>query len=177
MLKNIFTTLRNCQCLNKSYSTSTALEPRKLLFPPKYLKSRQVWVENLDTIDEKKMGLLDLHPEVFADSPRIDVIHQNVRWQRMYGYVCYAHTKVRSEVRGGGRKPFPQKGMCNVKLLEGSSILYFFFNRVRTIKAWFNTQSFVERGRSDSRSTIANSSFLYVAILYTSNGFNIYLIN
>ncbi|KAI4461081.1 50s ribosomal protein l4 [Holotrichia oblita] len=111
MLKNIFTTLRNCQCLSKSYSTLNPLEPRKLLFPPKYLKPRQAWVENLDTIDEKKLGLIDLHPEVFADSPRIDVIHQNVRWQRMYGNVCYAHTKVRSEVRGGGKKPFPQKGL------------------------------------------------------------------
>lgn len=86
-------------------------EKRSLLFPPKYQKPRQVWVENLDTIDEKKLGLIDLHPDVYAVNPRIDVIHQNIRWQKMYKYVSYAHTKTRSEVRGGGRKPWPQKGM------------------------------------------------------------------
>lgn len=42
--------------------------------------------------------------------PRIDIIHQNVTWQQKYRYVSFAHTKVRSEVRGGGRKPWPQKG-------------------------------------------------------------------
>lgn len=85
-------------------------EARELLYPPKYQKPRQVWLENLNTIDEKKLGLLDLHPDIFAAQPRIDIIHQNVRWQSLYRYVSYAHTKVRSEVRGGGRKPWPQKG-------------------------------------------------------------------
>lgn len=70
-----------------------------------------MWVENLDTIDEKKLGIKELNAEIFATNPRIDIIHQNVRWQRLYRYVSYAHTKVRSEVRGGGRKPWPQKGM------------------------------------------------------------------
>lgn len=110
IFKNIILNLKHNHSIIKSYSTSAAIDPRKLLFPAKYLKPRQVWVENLDTIDEKKLGLIDLHPDVFAVSPRLDIIHQNVRWQRLYGYVSYAHTKVRSEVRGGGRKPFPQKG-------------------------------------------------------------------
>ncbi|EFN89342.1 39S ribosomal protein L4, mitochondrial [Harpegnathos saltator] len=75
-----------------------------------YQKSRQVWLENLDTIKEKKLGFVTLHPHIFAATPRIDIIHQNVRWQKMYRWVCYAHTKTRTEVRGGGRKPWPQKG-------------------------------------------------------------------
>lgn len=84
--------------------------PKQLLYPAKYQKPRQVWLENLDTIDEKKLGLLELHPHVFAQAPRIDIIHQNVRWQKNYRFVSYAHTKLRFEVRGGGRKPWPQKG-------------------------------------------------------------------
>ncbi|KRT79434.1 ribosomal protein, partial [Oryctes borbonicus] len=111
MFKSIFIMLRNCQSIHRVYSTSNIVEPRKLLFPPKYIKPRQVWVENLDTIDERKLGLVELHPEIFASSPRIDIIHQNVQWQRLYRYVSYAHTKTRAEVRGGGKKPFPQKGL------------------------------------------------------------------
>ncbi|XP_036140525.1 39S ribosomal protein L4, mitochondrial isoform X2 [Monomorium pharaonis] len=76
-----------------------------------YQKPRQVWLENLNTIEEKKLGLITLHPHIYAAAPRIDIIHQNVRWQQMYRWVCYAHTKTRAEVRGGGRKPWPQKGL------------------------------------------------------------------
>lgn len=52
-----------------------------------YQKPREVWIENLDTIKEKKLGLITLHPHIYAGAPRIDVIHQNIRWQRMYRYV------------------------------------------------------------------------------------------
>ncbi|XP_011158267.1 39S ribosomal protein L4, mitochondrial isoform X3 [Solenopsis invicta] len=75
-----------------------------------YQKPRQVWLENLNTIEEKKLGLVTLHPHIYATAPRIDIVHQNVRWQKMYRWVSYAHTKTRAEVRGGGRKPWPQKG-------------------------------------------------------------------
>lgn len=73
-------------------------------------KPREVWIENLDTIEEKKLGLLNLHPEIFAAQPRIDIIHENVKWQRLYNFVSYAHTKTKAEVRGGGKKPWKQKG-------------------------------------------------------------------
>ncbi|KAK2575719.1 hypothetical protein KPH14_012108 [Odynerus spinipes] len=72
-------------------------------------KPREAWVENLDTIEEKKLGLITLHPEIFAASPRIDIVHENVKWQKLYRFVSYAHTKTRAEVRGGGRKPWRQK--------------------------------------------------------------------
>lgn len=98
-------------CSNVIPTSSKEIVPRVLQHPPQYEKPRQIWVENFDTIDEQKLGIIDLHPHVFATNPRIDIVQQNVKWQRNYKFVCYAHTKVRSEVRGGGRKPWPQKGM------------------------------------------------------------------
>lgn len=52
-----------------------------------YIKPRQAWIENLDTIEEKKLGLMTLHPDIFGAQPRVDVIHENVRWQQLYRYV------------------------------------------------------------------------------------------
>ncbi|KAJ8978485.1 hypothetical protein NQ317_002072 [Molorchus minor] len=105
MLNNIVK-LRNSVFITRNLSTSlvpsencsnAGIESRKLMYPPKYQKPRQVWLENLDTIQEKKLGLLTLHPAVFAANPRIDIIHQNINWQRLYRYVSYAHTKSRFE--------------------------------------------------------------------------------
>nr|CAG4642073.1 EOG090X0EDZ [Eurycercus lamellatus] len=83
---------------------------RTLAFPPKFREPRQVWISNLDTVEEEKLGLIDLHPLVFAEKPRMDIITNNIRWQKLYRFVSYANAKVRDEVRGGGRKPYPQKG-------------------------------------------------------------------
>lgn len=52
-----------------------------------YQKPRQVWLENLDTVEEKKLGLITLHPHIYAAAPRIDIIHKNVHWQKMYRWV------------------------------------------------------------------------------------------
>uniref|UniRef100_A0A1A9WUF9 Large ribosomal subunit protein uL4m n=1 Tax=Glossina brevipalpis TaxID=37001 RepID=A0A1A9WUF9_9MUSC len=71
---------------------------------------RQVWIENIDDVQERKLGIIELHPDVFAAQPRVDVIQENIEWQRKYRFVSFAHTKTRAEVRGGGRKPWPQKG-------------------------------------------------------------------
>ena len=57
---------------------------RNLDFPPKVLSPRQIWVDNLDTLEENKLGLVDLHPEIFACSPRIDLVHLNTTWQNNY---------------------------------------------------------------------------------------------
>lgn len=124
-LKHFLPATRTCS------SHAPLIEPRQLAFPPKYQKPRQAWVENLDTIDEKKLGIIDLHPDIFGANPRIDIIHDNVRWQRLYRYVSYAHTKTRMEVRGGGRKPWPQKGLGRARhgsirspLFKGGGIIH-----------------------------------------------------
>lgn len=78
---------------------------------PQYTKPREVWIENIDTIEEQKLGLFELHPSVYACVPRVDIIQRNVVWQRKYRWVSWANTKTRAEVRGGGRKPWPQKGL------------------------------------------------------------------
>jgi len=87
------------------------LTSRKLDFPPKFRSPRQVWISNLDAVEEEKLGMINIHPDVFASLPRVDVLHENIRWQQLYRHVSYANTKVKHEVRGGGRKPRPQKGM------------------------------------------------------------------
>uniref|UniRef100_A0A8C4R9W6 Large ribosomal subunit protein uL4m n=1 Tax=Eptatretus burgeri TaxID=7764 RepID=A0A8C4R9W6_EPTBU len=71
---------------------------------------RQAWLESMRDYDEQHLGLVDLHPDVFGVPPRLDILHQVVAWQRNYKRISHAHTKTRAEVRGGGRKPRPQKG-------------------------------------------------------------------
>ncbi|XP_076765807.1 mitochondrial ribosomal protein L4 [Xylocopa sonorina] len=117
-LRNVVTRLQICShqaltfCTKVVEQTSSPIISKRDYADERffYEKPREVWLENLDTVQRKKLGLVLLHPDVYAASPRIDIIHQNVQWQRMYRFVSYAHTKTRAEVRGGGRKPWPQKG-------------------------------------------------------------------
>ncbi|XP_075994582.1 large ribosomal subunit protein uL4m [Genypterus blacodes] len=77
---------------------------------PSHLSPVRAWVETLQRQDSEPVGLAHLHPDVFAVPPRLDILHQVERWQRNYKRISHAHTKVRSEVRGGGKKPWKQKG-------------------------------------------------------------------
>jgi len=49
-------------------------------------------------------------PEVFNYKFNPPLIHQVLRWHLAKTHYSWAHTKTRAEVRGGGRKPWPQKG-------------------------------------------------------------------
>ncbi|XP_014283797.1 large ribosomal subunit protein uL4m [Halyomorpha halys] len=104
------TSTQTTEITSQNQEQSFPLVSRNLKYLSQYEPPRQAWYENLDSLEEKKLGIVDLHPDVFGVMPRIDVIHENVRWQRDYQRVSYAHTKVRNEVQGGGRKPWPQKG-------------------------------------------------------------------
>lgn len=57
---------------------------RNLPFLNPYEPPRQAWVENLDSVKEQKLGLVDLHPDIFGVMPRLDVIHENIKWQTHY---------------------------------------------------------------------------------------------
>lgn len=56
------------------------------------------------------VGELKLADEVFAVKINTDLIHQALVCQTSKQRQVLAHTKTRAEVRGGGRKPWKQKG-------------------------------------------------------------------
>ena len=61
-------------------------------------------------IKREKVGELDLKDSIFGVEVRGDVLHEVVTWQRACRRSGTASTKTRGEVRGGGRKPWRQKG-------------------------------------------------------------------
>lgn len=73
----------------------------EIQFNPKFVEPREVWIENLNSDD--KQGIMTLNSKVFAATPRMDIIHLNIEWQRKYRFVSFAHAKLRFECRGGGR--------------------------------------------------------------------------
>lgn len=99
LLRNILTKFEGCSNRLARYSSSITAENENPEIKPIisiseaiaegkfYEKPKQVWLENLDTIQERQLGLMLLHPDVFGAQPRIDILHQNVRWQKLYKYV------------------------------------------------------------------------------------------
>lgn len=65
---------------------------------------------DLYNIKGEKVGETDFPDEVLNLKFSPSLVHQVMRWQSLNTYFPYAHTKTRGEVRGGGRKPWPQKG-------------------------------------------------------------------
>lgn len=61
--------------------------------------------------DGKSSGDISLDAEVFGIEPNMDVLHQVVTAQLAAARAGTAKTKTRSEVRGGGAKPWRQKGL------------------------------------------------------------------
>lgn len=61
--------------------------------------------------DGKQSGDIDLDADVFGIEPNMDVLHQVVTAQLAAARAGTASTKTRGEVRGGGRKPWRQKGL------------------------------------------------------------------
>ena len=55
-------------------------------------------------------GKISLPEQVFGQPWNADLVHQVVASMRSDARVNLAHTKTRGEVRGGGKKPWKQKG-------------------------------------------------------------------
>lgn len=58
----------------------------------------------------QEIGEINLPKEIFDVKVNYDLLHQAVITQTAGGRLDLAHTKKRSEVRGGGKKPWRQKG-------------------------------------------------------------------
>ncbi len=65
----------------------------------------------LFTADGKTAGEIELDAEIFGIEPNLAVLHQVVTAQLAAKRSGTASTKTRGEVRGGGRKPWRQKGL------------------------------------------------------------------
>ena len=63
-----------------------------------------------------EVGTVDLKPEIFEIEPNEAVVHQYVVNYLARQRQGNAKTKERSEVRGGGKKPFRQKGTGNARM-------------------------------------------------------------
>ena len=69
----------------------------------------------LKTAAGKSAGELDLDADVFGIQPNVPVMHQVVTAQLAARRAGTQSTKTRSEVSGGGKKPFKQKGTGNAR--------------------------------------------------------------
>jgi large subunit ribosomal protein L4 len=65
----------------------------------------------LYTADGERVGDVDLNPDIFGIEPNVAVMHQVVNAQLAAARAGTHSTKTRAEVRGGGRKPWRQKGL------------------------------------------------------------------
>jgi len=74
--------------------------------------SREGWIENLsNTGDDNTNELIKLHPDVWAIRPRLDIIYQNLEWQKWYKKIDWEYEKDRYEMEyHQTRRPWPQKG-------------------------------------------------------------------
>jgi len=61
--------------------------------------------------DGTRAGEIELDADVFGIEPNMAVLHQVINAQRAAARRGTASTKTRAEVRGGGRKPWRQKGL------------------------------------------------------------------
>jgi len=69
--------------------------------------------------EKQKVGTIQLRDDVFGVEVNIPLVHQVLKAQLAGRRQGTAKTKTKSEVRGGGRKPFRQKGTGNAR--QGSS--------------------------------------------------------
>lgn len=65
------------------------------------------WVSS---VTSHRVGVCHLPAELFAQPIRLDILQRAVEWERSRARADRTAVKNRSQVRGSGRKPHPQKG-------------------------------------------------------------------
>ena len=78
----------------------------------------------LKSISGKSLGEVSLDEKVFGVEPNIHVMHLALRRQLDNGRAGTACTKTRSEVSGGGKKPWKQKGTGRARAGSNRSPLF-----------------------------------------------------
>ncbi|TPP60946.1 39S ribosomal protein L4 mitochondrial [Fasciola gigantica] len=75
-------------------------------------EARKAWIETLRSNETNfPVGLMDLHPDIFAAFPRMDLVYRNLYWQAHYRLVDWRCITSRAELPyRSNRKPWPQKG-------------------------------------------------------------------
>ncbi|RCN43214.1 ribosomal protein, L4/L1 family [Ancylostoma caninum] len=122
--------------LNQAASSKN---PSKVSKNP-FVEVPQAWVSSFDAVEERKLGIIDLHPDIFRVSPRLDILHRNLTWQSVYRNVQLTKQLTRAEMPGGGRKPWPQKktGRAHVGSIRSPQFIHGgFANGVRGPRTWF----------------------------------------
>ncbi|KAK6049996.1 hypothetical protein COOONC_12498 [Cooperia oncophora] len=105
-----------------------------------FVEIPQAWVSSFDSIEERKVDLINLHPDIFRVPPRLDLLHRNITWQSVYRNVQLTKQLSRAEMPGGGRKPWPQKktGRAHVGSIRSPQFTHGgFANGVRGPRTWF----------------------------------------
>src|SRR5215218_9050840 len=69
----------------------------------------------IQKVDGKSAGTVELDDAVFGIQPNVPVMHQVVTAQLSARRAGTQSTKTRAEVRGGGAKPYRQKGTGNAR--------------------------------------------------------------
>lgn len=95
-------------------ATSTKTTPAKKAVAPKAEKAPKKVNATLEasvfSMAGKDTGTIQLPAELFGVSWNADLVHQVVVGMQANARPTVAHTKFRGEVRGGGKKPWKQKG-------------------------------------------------------------------
>ncbi|MGD9579740.1 MAG: 50S ribosomal protein L4 [Vampirovibrionia bacterium] len=81
--------------------------------------------------DGKAIGQIDLEDKVFGIEPNVHLLHLALRRQLNNARAGTASAKTRSEVRGGGKKPWKQKGTGRARtgstrnpLFKGGGVIF-----------------------------------------------------
>ena len=88
-------------------AVAKAPAPKKEAAPKKALGSLEA---SVFTMEGKEASTIKLPEELFGAAWNADLVHQVVVGMQANARPTVAHTKFRGEVRGGGKKPWKQKG-------------------------------------------------------------------